>query len=254
MKRGMMPAATPDNPMASSQKYMAYIMPFFALTGLYWPFGLVLYWVTTNVWTLGQQYILGRRYPYTPPTPVDGAAPASVSPAAAGNAAPARPRVDLLQAGESSARREEARRFVQRVGERFAECAVPVLQVERFIVDVHDPLLPAALGALPLLLGLLVVKFLGGNAQRREVVGAGASLRARSRAPAATAASPAASAWRSPAHRLRRVPRAARVKRPPRQPRAVRLADRAGRARRARAWPAWSRCRRPVRRWLSRSR
>ena len=67
MKRGMMPAATPDNPMASSQKYMTYIMPFFALTGLYWPFGLVLYWVTTNVWTLGQQWILGRRYPYTPP-------------------------------------------------------------------------------------------------------------------------------------------------------------------------------------------
>jgi YidC/Oxa1 family membrane protein insertase len=70
-KRGMMPAATPDNPMASSQKYMTYIMPFFALTGLYWPFGLVLYWVTTNVWTLGQQFILGLRYPYTPPAPVD---------------------------------------------------------------------------------------------------------------------------------------------------------------------------------------
>jgi YidC/Oxa1 family membrane protein insertase len=73
MKRGMMPAATPDNPMASSQKYMTYIMPFFALTGLYWPFGLVLYWCTTNVWTLGQQYILGRRYPYTPPAPVEDA-------------------------------------------------------------------------------------------------------------------------------------------------------------------------------------
>ncbi len=83
MKRGMMPAATPDNPMAASQKYMAYIMPFFALTGLYWPFGLVLYWVTTNVWTLGQQFLLAKRYPYTPPAPADGAAPASVSPAAA---------------------------------------------------------------------------------------------------------------------------------------------------------------------------
>ena len=72
MKRGMMPAATPDNPMASSQKYMTYIMPLFALTGLYWPFGLVLYWVTTNVWTLGQQYILGQRYPYTAPAAADG--------------------------------------------------------------------------------------------------------------------------------------------------------------------------------------
>ncbi len=74
MKRGMMPAATPDNPMANSQKYMTYIMPFFALTGLYWPFGLVLYWCTTNIWTLGQQYILGRKYPYTPPAAADEAA------------------------------------------------------------------------------------------------------------------------------------------------------------------------------------
>jgi YidC/Oxa1 family membrane protein insertase len=76
MKRGMMPAATPDNPMASTQKYMQYIMPFFALTGLYWPFGLVLYWVTTNVWTLGQQWILGRRYPVTPPAADGTVAPA----------------------------------------------------------------------------------------------------------------------------------------------------------------------------------
>jgi YidC/Oxa1 family membrane protein insertase len=63
MKRGMMPAASPDNPMGQSQKFMAYIMPVFALSGLYWPFGLVLYWVTTNLWTLGQQYVLFRKYP-----------------------------------------------------------------------------------------------------------------------------------------------------------------------------------------------
>jgi YidC/Oxa1 family membrane protein insertase len=63
MKRGMMPAAGSDNPMGQSQKYMMYIMPFFALTGLYWPFGLVLYWVTTNLWTLGQQFVLLRKYP-----------------------------------------------------------------------------------------------------------------------------------------------------------------------------------------------
>ena len=66
MKRGMMPTATPDNPLGQSQKYMAYIMPFFALSGLYWPFGLVLYWVTTNIWTLGQQYVLFMRYPQPP--------------------------------------------------------------------------------------------------------------------------------------------------------------------------------------------
>jgi YidC/Oxa1 family membrane protein insertase len=71
-KRGMTPQMTPDNPMAASQKYMAYIVPFFALSGLYWAFGLVLYWVTTNVWTLGQQWVLFKRYP----APVPGAAPA----------------------------------------------------------------------------------------------------------------------------------------------------------------------------------
>jgi YidC/Oxa1 family membrane protein insertase len=79
MKRGMMPAATPDNPMGQSQKYMAYIMPFFALSGLYWPFGLVLYWVTTNLWTLGQQWVLFRRFPQ----------PAAAAAAAGGGSAPA---------------------------------------------------------------------------------------------------------------------------------------------------------------------
>jgi len=69
-KRGLTPQMTPDNPMAASQKYMAYIVPFFALSGLYWQFGLVLYWVTTNVWTLGQQWYLFKRYP----APVPGAA------------------------------------------------------------------------------------------------------------------------------------------------------------------------------------
>jgi YidC/Oxa1 family membrane protein insertase len=91
-KRGMTPAMTPDNPMAASQKYMAYIVPFFALSGLYWAFGLVLYWVTTNVWTLGQQYVLFKRYP----TPVLGTASATggTGPAApAALAAPAKPTV-----------------------------------------------------------------------------------------------------------------------------------------------------------------
>ena len=55
---------------------MTFIMTFFALTGLDWPVGLVLYWCTTTIWTLGQQYILGLRYPYTPPAPVESDAPA----------------------------------------------------------------------------------------------------------------------------------------------------------------------------------
>jgi YidC/Oxa1 family membrane protein insertase len=86
-KRGMTPQMTPDNPMAASQKYMAYIVPFFALSGLYWAFGLVLYWVTTNVWTLGQQYVLFKRYP--PTAAADAAAGTGSSPAASARPATA---------------------------------------------------------------------------------------------------------------------------------------------------------------------
>jgi YidC/Oxa1 family membrane protein insertase len=97
-KRGMTPQMTPDNPMAASQKYMTYIVPLFALSGLYWAFGLVMYWVTTNIWTLGQQWVLFKRYPM--PVAAGGApvvqgkvesgGKTSASGGAAGKAAPPR--------------------------------------------------------------------------------------------------------------------------------------------------------------------
>ncbi|MGD0608283.1 MAG: membrane protein insertase YidC [Streptosporangiaceae bacterium] len=66
-KRGLMQTnVDPDNPMAQSQKYMMYIVPFFSLTGLYWSYGLVLYWVTTNLWTLGQQFFMFRNWTVEP--------------------------------------------------------------------------------------------------------------------------------------------------------------------------------------------
>ena len=73
-KRGLMQTnVDPDNPMAQSQKYMQYIVPFFSLTGLYWQYGLVLYWVTTNMWTLGQQYFMFRNWePLTADAPKAG--------------------------------------------------------------------------------------------------------------------------------------------------------------------------------------
>jgi hypothetical protein len=72
-KRGLMQTGVdPDNPMAQSQKYMMYIIPFFSLTGLYWQYGLVLYWVTTNLWTLGQQYFMFRNW--EPPVPATSGA------------------------------------------------------------------------------------------------------------------------------------------------------------------------------------
>jgi YidC/Oxa1 family membrane protein insertase len=72
-KRGLMQTnVDPDNPAASMQKYMQYVIPFFSLTGLYWQYGLVLYWVTTNLWTLGQQFFMFRNWS-TEPVGAEGA-------------------------------------------------------------------------------------------------------------------------------------------------------------------------------------
>jgi YidC/Oxa1 family membrane protein insertase len=80
MRRNLTPA-TADNPMMQSQKMMAYVAPLFALTGLYWQFGLVMYWLTTNLWTLGQQHYIFRKYP----------PPQSAATAAGGGGGTARP-------------------------------------------------------------------------------------------------------------------------------------------------------------------
>jgi YidC/Oxa1 family membrane protein insertase len=88
-KRGMMQQGPvdPDNPAANMTKYMMYISPLFALTGLYWQFGLVIYWVTTNVWTLGQQHILFRNLPMVGSTTADSSTAPATRPASAGSAA-----------------------------------------------------------------------------------------------------------------------------------------------------------------------
>jgi YidC/Oxa1 family membrane protein insertase len=56
-------AQMPDNPMAQQQKILMYISPLFAIFSLNFPLGLILYWVTTNVWTLSQQHWFYSRHP-----------------------------------------------------------------------------------------------------------------------------------------------------------------------------------------------
>ena len=59
-----MPAAALDNPMAKQQKIIMYVMPlFFFVTGPNFPVGVLIYWLTTNVWTMGQQFYVIRRMP-----------------------------------------------------------------------------------------------------------------------------------------------------------------------------------------------
>lgn len=68
MQRNMPPEAL-TGPMAQQQKMMLYLFPvFYLFTGLSIPVGVLVYWMTTNLWTLAQQYILIRNNP-TPGTP-----------------------------------------------------------------------------------------------------------------------------------------------------------------------------------------
>lgn len=59
----------PGNPMVQQQKILLYVFPvIFAVTGINFPIGVLLYWFTTNVWTMGQQFYVIRNSPQ-PDTP-----------------------------------------------------------------------------------------------------------------------------------------------------------------------------------------
>ena len=64
LMRKNMPAAALDNPFAKQQKVLLYLMPiFFAISGINFPIGVLLYWLTTNIWTMGQQFYVIRNMP-----------------------------------------------------------------------------------------------------------------------------------------------------------------------------------------------
>ncbi|HIZ35989.1 MAG TPA: membrane protein insertase YidC [Candidatus Ruania gallistercoris] len=59
-----MPAASLDNPMARQQRMLMYIFPLiFVFIGVNFPIGVLIYWTTSNLWTLGQQFIVIRNSP-----------------------------------------------------------------------------------------------------------------------------------------------------------------------------------------------
>lgn len=59
-----MPASAMDNPFAQQQKILLYVLPLvFAVSGVNFPIGVLLYWLTTNVWSMGQQFYVIRRMP-----------------------------------------------------------------------------------------------------------------------------------------------------------------------------------------------
>jgi YidC/Oxa1 family membrane protein insertase len=59
-----MPASALDNPFARQQKLLMYFLPLiFAVSGVNFPIGVLIYWLTTNLWSMGQQFYVIRRMP-----------------------------------------------------------------------------------------------------------------------------------------------------------------------------------------------
>lgn len=52
------------NPMMQSQKMLLYVMPVvFGFGGLYFPLGVLFYWLVSNTWTMCQQHVVIRNMP-----------------------------------------------------------------------------------------------------------------------------------------------------------------------------------------------
>jgi YidC/Oxa1 family membrane protein insertase len=64
-----MPADALTGPYAQQQKMLLYVLPVvFAVGGIAFPIGVLLYWTTSNLWTMGQQFYVIRKNP-APGTP-----------------------------------------------------------------------------------------------------------------------------------------------------------------------------------------
>ena len=86
LMRKNMPESALTGPYAQQQKMLLYILPVaFGVGGIWFPVGVLLYWTTSNLWTMGQQFYVIRNNP-TPGTPAYEAKQARV--AKRGHAAP----------------------------------------------------------------------------------------------------------------------------------------------------------------------
>jgi YidC/Oxa1 family membrane protein insertase len=74
--------------MDKNQRRIMLLLPlFFVVIVINFPAGLLVYWITTNIWTMAQQYVIRRRLgPVTPAVPADAAA-AGDGPSSAANGA-----------------------------------------------------------------------------------------------------------------------------------------------------------------------
>ncbi len=73
MSKNMPASAMEGNPFMQQQKVLLYVLPLvFAVSGVNFPIGVLLYWLTTNFWSAGQQYYVIKRRP-APGSPAEAA-------------------------------------------------------------------------------------------------------------------------------------------------------------------------------------
>lgn len=59
-----MPKAALEGPMMQTQKIMLYMLPvIMGVSGVNFPVGVLIYWTTTNLWSMGQQFYTIRKMP-----------------------------------------------------------------------------------------------------------------------------------------------------------------------------------------------
>lgn len=101
----------PDNPMVQQQKIMLYVFPvIFAISGINFPIGVLTYWLTTNLWSMGQQFWIIRNSPQ-PGTPAYDAMMRRQAAKGTGPAAtePEQPQVKVVRQQPKRKSRQERR-------------------------------------------------------------------------------------------------------------------------------------------------
>ncbi|GAA2084065.1 membrane protein insertase YidC [Aeromicrobium tamlense] len=108
MAKNMPPEAL-NGPFAQQQKILLYVLPVvFAVSGVAFPLGVLVYWTTSNLWTMGQQFWVIRNNP-APGTPAFAAK--QKRDAAKGKIVQADPVVEAKQsAEEQKAKRQQPKK------------------------------------------------------------------------------------------------------------------------------------------------
>ena len=98
-----MPADALTGPYAQQQKMLLYVLPVvFAVGGVAFPIGVLFYWTTSNLWTMGQQFYVIRNNP-APGTPAAQAKADRVAHRAARKGKPVDPDAETESAPEPEA-------------------------------------------------------------------------------------------------------------------------------------------------------